>query len=517
MTVIALAACDGASPPDMVVERTAPQPVMPSAPTRAADAQPAAPSPTNDAQAITPTPTIAAPPTPTPDPLDAFAADLRPAFVADLAANRDLPRYWLRLWLNPAERTMTGTVEIRFPNTTGESLDDVALRLYPNFPRDLFGKGGDVRMDVTGAAVDGQPVVARYTAERTAVLLPLPRPLAPGSVAQLALSFTATIVPWRDGTWPLPSYYPMLAMREGAAWRLDVTRFPDRVFSAGALYDVEVTVPVPLVVVTSGAIVGTREQPDRSVTYSIRAGPVRQFALTAGDLDVAHDTAGDIAVSVYIARGSGLDAQWIARVAAAALGIFERRFGPYPYRELDLHLLPGDFDGGDEYPGLIFVYSDGPVDNGTRYVTAHEVAHQWWFGLVGNDIYRQPWLDEAFAQYSAIVYAEDVDGPTVAQADWEREVLRRYRGALADGDLPIGLAITSYPNFNTYYRTVYGKGALFLRTLREELGDERFFAALQVYAKRHRYGIATTADVRQAFEDAGGRDLATPFQIWVGD
>jgi aminopeptidase N len=253
------------------------------------------------------------------------------------------------------------------------------------------------------------------------------------------------------------------------------------------------------------------------MTYRIRAGPMRQFALTAGDLDVAHDMAGDVAISVYTARGGGLDAQWIARIAAAALGVFERRFGPYPYRELDLHLLPGDFDGGDEYPGLIFLYSDGQVDNGTRYVTAHEVAHQWWFGLVGNDIYRQPWLDEAFAQYSAIVYAEDVDGPAVAQADWEREVLRRYRGALADGDRPIGLAITDYPNFNVYYRTVYGKGALFLRTLRAELGDEHFFTALQVYAKRYRYGIATTAELQRAFEEASGRDLDKLFQTWVGD
>jgi aminopeptidase N len=94
-------------------------------------------------------------------------------------------------------------------------------------------------------------------------------------------------------------------------------------------------------------------------------------------------------------------------------------------------------------------------------------------------------------------------------------VQRRYRGAVADGDLRIGLPITAYPNFNVYYRTIYGKGPVFLRMLREELGDEIFFKALQVYYRRHRYGIATTKDVQQAFEDASGRDLDRLFRGWL--
>src|SRR6185295_11391440 len=119
----------------------------------------------------------------------------------------------------------------------------------------------------------------------------------------------------------------------------DVTQFPDRVYSSSALYEVEVTIPTRLVVASSGTIVAARERRDEYTTYSIRTGPVRQFALTAGELEVAHDAAGEVVISVYTARGSGLDARWIARIAAAALGVFERRFGAYPYRELDLHLL----------------------------------------------------------------------------------------------------------------------------------------------------------------------------------
>jgi hypothetical protein len=456
--------------------------------------------------------------TPTPNALAVVVPAMRAAFAGDILANADLPRYDLKIWLDPAGGVLTGTEQIIFPNRTGAPLEDVALRLYPNFPRDVFGKGGDVRMDVTGASVEGRPVDVHYTAQRTAVLLPFVEPLAPNRSVTLVVSFIATITPWRDGTWPLPSYYPMLAVHDGGGWRMDVTRFADHVYAESAFYAADITAPTNLNVVASGSTTATQVNGDGTTTHIIRGGPLREFALTVGDFVVWSGVAGvddPVELHVYTARGNSLDVQEIARVAAAALMDFDRRFGPYPYSELDIHLLPGDYDGGDEYPGLILLYTGGPVDVGTRYVAAHEVAHQWWYGVVGNDIYRQPWLDEAFAQYSGIIYDEDIGGVAGAQADWEREVIRRYREALADGDLPIGRAIDGYPNFNTYYRTVYGKGAVFLRTLRKELGDETFFKALQAYYRRHRYRVATTRDVQLAFEEVSGRDLGALFRRWV--
>lgn len=462
-------------------------------------------------------PTATAIPTSTPAALSTaqFAAAMRQGFESDINANPDLPRYDLDLQIDPAGGMLSGSARIEFSNRTDMALADIALRLYPNFPQDVFGKGGDVRMDVTSVAVAGQPATFEYAAQRTAVLLPFAPALAPGQATTLVISFTATIAPWRDGTWPLPAYYPMLAVRNGGRWLLDVTRFADHVYAESALYQAAIRVPADLQVVASGSTSATQTNDDGSLTYIIHSGPIREFALTLGDFAVEQTTAGDVAVNVYTARGSRLDARQIADVASGALADFDQRFGPYPYRELDIQLLPYEFDGGDEYSGLILVYSAGQVGAGTRYVTAHEVAHQWWYALIGNDIYRQPWLDETFAQYSGIIYDEDIAGAAIAASDWDREVLRRYRGALDDGDMLIGLPISAYPSFNVYYRTIYGKGPVFLRKLREELGDDVFFKALQIYYQRHRYGVATTDDVRQAFEQASRRDLGQLFQEWV--
>lgn len=446
----------------------------------------------------------------------AFAAAMRPAFAGDIARNQGMPRYDLQLWIAPASGVLTGTEQIRYTNRTGAPLNDIALRLYPNFPTDVFGKGGDVRMDVSDVTAGGQAIAPRLVAQDTAVLLDLPQPLGPGASTTLALSFTASIVAWRDGSFPLPSYYPMLAVREGDAWRLDVTRFADHVYAESAFYAATITAPSDLMVIASGSTIGEAQNADGTTTRLVRTGPVREFALAAGNFARAQAAAGDVAVNVYTERGTGLDAAQVARVAAAALADFDRRFGAYPYAELDIQLLPYEYDGGDEFPGLIMLYAGGAVGAGTRYVTAHEVAHQWWYGVAGNDIFRQPWLDEALAQYSGILYAEDVAGPAVAEADWQREVARRYQGALADGNLPIGLAIDEYPSFNVYYRTVYGKGPVFLRTLREQLGDAAFFTALQDYYTRNRYGVGTMASFQQACEQASGQPLGALFAEWVG-
>jgi aminopeptidase N len=148
-------------------------------------------------------------------------------------------------------------------------------------------------------------------------------------------------------------------------------------------------------------------------------------------------------------------------------------------------------------------------------VVAHEVAHQWWYGLVGNDIYRQPWLDESFAHYSTVIATEDRAGPETAQAVYAEAVESLYKRGVAGGDPPAGLAIDQYESFNAYYYAIYGKGAVFLGALREEIGDEAFFSAMQSYYAAQRYGITSRAAFQGAMEAAAGRSLEEIFDQWL--
>lgn len=483
-----------------------------------------APLPKTSVAPPLPTPTNTPPlPTATPKPsansdLSEFTAGLLPQFADDVNNNVDLNRYYLKISIEPSQKMLHGSEQIIFHNTTGVAFKNVALRLYPNFPKGALGNGGNVHSQIISASVDSTSVTPQYTAQNTAVLLPFATPLPPDASVTLEVSFTATIATVPDGTWQMPSYYPMLAVYDASGWRLDVTDFADHVYAESAFYAAEITLPSNLTLVTTGKTVNKTDNSDKTTTYSIRSGPVREFAMSMGDFTVVSAMAGinkDVQINVYKARQSPLDANQILQVAMGALTDCEKRYGLYPYPVLNFHLQPNTYDGGDEYPGLIMLYSTNPVNVITRYMVAHETAHQWWYGVVGDDIYKQPWLDETFAQYSGIIYDQDVAGASVADIDWTREVQNRYQAAINYGDLPIGDSLTQYGNFSRYYQTVYGKGAYFLNMLRKQLGDEVFFKALQTCYQRYRYRVITTNAVEQIFEEVSGKSLESLFNQWV--
>ncbi len=69
------------------------------------------------------------------------------------------------------------------------------------------------------------------------------------------------------------------------------------------------------------------------------------------------------------------------------------RFGAYPYGEIDMILHNNFWFGGMEYPGLV-------LSQASATPVIHELGHQWFYGIVGDDEYTTPWLDEGFTDYA---------------------------------------------------------------------------------------------------------------------
>lgn len=445
-----------------------------------------------------------------------YAAAMRPAFAGDV--NRpDLPHYDLDLTVDPRARRLSGHMQLVFRNMTGRALNDVVLRLYPQFPRDIFGDGGNIKMDVSNVVVQNVATTGSYEARRTALRLPLPAPVAHQESIALSLDFSANIEPWQrnEGTFPLPSHYPMLAVWQNG-WRTDVSSFPDRVYATSSLYRARINVPTGWTAISSGSTIGTTANDNGTMTFEAVTGPVREFAFSVGRFASARASHDGTEVVVYHRADDGLDAaaDAMAKHAAASLATFNSKFGPYPYRALEFHLINGrrGYDIGAEFPGLIVILLNGRYTQETRFVTAHEVGHQWFYGLIGNDIFNEPWLDEAFAQYSGIVVEEQWAGKAAANRMYEQHITRLSRRAT----LPAGLSIGEYKAWNVYYASVYGRGAQFLHTLRGEIGDAAFFGGLQRYFAAHKYGIVHSDDVQTALEQSSGRDLDPLFQRWLG-
>ena len=209
-------------------------------------------------------------------------------------------------------------------------------------------------------------------------------------------------------------------------------------------------------------------------------------------------------------------------MAAATLAEHNERLSPYPYTELDIVTTPTSALG-IEYPGLIVgtlrMYDlEGTTQSGLPYgvilesTTAHEVAHQWFYNLVGNDQLDEPWLDEALTSYSTYRYYVDQYGQQGADGFFENFNDRWNR--VEKAEIPIGMPVEAYDP-TEYSAIVYGRGPIFLRELEETMGRETFDAFLRDYVGQFRWRIADPEAFRALAEQHCGCDLGPLFTEWV--
>jgi aminopeptidase N len=151
-----------------------------------------------------------------------------------------------------------------------------------------------------------------------------------------------------------------------------------------------------------------------------------------------------------------------------------------------------------------------------EFVTAHEVGHQWFYGLVGSNPHRAAFIDEGLAEYlSTEAYFTVAFGPEVARRQFGLEVLMWYLGALeARGDPIVDQPTDDFANSAVYGAAVYAKAAIGFAEINDLVGDDAFFTALRQYASDYELGIATPDALLQALASASELDVATTWTEW---
>ncbi len=254
--------------------------------------------------------------------------------------------YRLALSLDPTNRRLVGQQQVTFPNHTGQDLPEIVFRLYPNLPQ----YGG--RIDVGAAWVDGQQSAASLRTEDTSLVVPLPRPLKPGSSVVVVLDFEVQIPEkepgyalfgFSQGIWSLPDAYPLLAVHDGSIWHEDLAPadFGDAVFADAAHYDVTLTLPPALTLITTGSVVDDTLDAAGQRLVHIVDGPLREFAfLASADYLLAETVADGITLRSYYLPGDEAAGQETLTIAAAALQAYEDAFGPYPFAGMTVAEAP---------------------------------------------------------------------------------------------------------------------------------------------------------------------------------
>lgn len=414
-------------------------------------------------------------------------------------------QYHLDATLDYYGHSLTISETIGYKNPTSVAIPSFILVVESNRWAGSFNLGSLTWPD--GSTIEG------YDLKDAQLQIPLPKPLEPGESLGLALAYRLNLpeIPLPTAvTRPVPygysgkqtnvvDWYPYVPpFVPGTGWLVHPKwGFGEHQVFDVANFDVRLSLAEPvtgLVIAASASTVPVGE----SYRYHLKAA--RSFALSASTEYVLQTATVDgVTINSYFFPYDQKAGQQVLQDTAAALALYSRLFMPYPHASLSV--VEADFLDGMEYEGLFFLsrgfYNlyDGTPQGYLTFIAAHETAHQWWYGIVGNDQALEPWLDEALCTYMEHIFYENVyadyataSGESIVDWWWYYRVNFYEPTGWVDG------SIYDYNLFRPYRDAVYLNGAKFMQDLRTMIGDEAFFAFLKDYTNRNAGQIATAGD-----------------------
>ncbi|MCA1570547.1 MAG: hypothetical protein LC798_09590 [Chloroflexi bacterium] len=191
------------------------------------------------------------------------------------------------------------------------------------------------------------------------------------------------------------------------------------------------------------------------------------------------------------------------RAAEALLGLSEA-FGDYPWDDLVLAEIGSGGGFSMEYPRMIHLTRDKVDDT---YVVYHEVAHQWFYGQLGNDQQREPWLDEGFSDFGAR-YLMGIGENACSTRPVNSEVFDWEADRTTGGD---------WTSCDGYFHAVFYQGTEFLNAVRAAMGDDAFFRAMRRWVAQNRHGFTTGSRLLGHLTDSTDTDLEPIFDAYLVD
>jgi Peptidase family M1 domain len=399
--------------------------------------------------------------------------------------------------------TLSVTETIMYVNYTQDTLVEMVLVVEPHlwpgsFTLDSLTWGDNTRID-------------NYSIDEDKMHITLPQSLAPGERLLIRAEYRLNIPQMNvlKGTdRPLPYGYSarqtnlvdwylyVPPYQAGVGWLVhrQWVLGEHQVFDI-ADFDVtiKITEPVKDLVIAASAPADVSGD-----TYSYHLDTARTFVWSASNEYVVQSMpVGDVTVYSYAFPYDKKAGMEVLQNTADALALYSRLIAPYPHASMSV--VEADFHDGMEYEGLYFLSDgfynlyDGTPKGYLTIIASHETAHQWWYGLVGNDQAMEPWLDEAMCTYMEAIFYENIyaDYPSDIGAsllDW----WWAYRVNFYEPTGWVDSTIYDFDQFRPYRDAIYLNGAKFLGDLRKLVGDEAYFAFLRDYAARNAYHLVTT-------------------------
>ncbi len=435
--------------------------------------------------------------------------------------------YVIAARLDALAHTIDGHATLSWVNASSRPATELYVHLYLNafknnrtvFLRSPFGAGRSGQGARTWGFIDVKSFVIRELGsgdlwphgahddddpnDETDIRVPLPKPIEPGEHITVDYAWSSQLPEVVERTGYVRDFYmvgqwfPKIARREpDGVWAHFPFNAQSEFYSDFGSYDVTLDVPANMIVGATGERVADDVVADRRrVRY--HADDVHDFAWTAWARFRERDRTLD-GVEVRLLYPPGNEANADATVLAVDHGLrqFGAAFGRYPYPTLTVVHPPvwAPAATGMEYPTLIttgFPWYTAFVSSLVERVTLHELAHQWFYGLVATDEHSWPFLDEGITTYAESSAMRTLFGGASGF---------RAPGIAIDGDTYLrGLAIDAghddvvarpaadFANFGELGALVYARTGTILETLARVYGRDSLRRAIGRYARRYRF------------------------------
>lgn len=529
--------------------------------------------------------------------------------------------YQIEVRLDPENHTLQGRQTLVYENRSSDFIPNLEFHLYLNafsgyhsnfsaehpywLPRSDQHLGF---IKVTDIQVEGTPVDPYFVRkessrpmDRTVMGVDLPNMLFPGEKVTVTMAFEARLpksgvrTGWADRTHVVAQWFPKLGVWQSSAdgfsgWFCPPFHYNTEFFADFATYQVSITAPDDQLIAATG-VRTSESQGEGEKTTVFHADWVHDFAWVADQgatrhsrifsfntllnqedrdylqrtfqLDPATLEQQDVEVELILQENHAHQEDRHYEAAFFALKRLVMMLGNYPYPKLTLVDPPdsGFGLGGMEYPTFVLLRSDPRLaagSTGLEEVIIHEVVHQYWYGMVGFNEMREPWLDEGLTQYTSDRIFDDMVGYIdVHRALFGYEpsvpvtrllMLPRYRNPEKEREAALGGTwysfnalppyLTSPPNSRYSRRlrvqprprvqepplfwgskglSAYRIPYLTYATMERVLGRETWDRGLRDFFNRYRFQHPTTKELVEALDEVSGKQTGPWFEAMWGE
>ena len=454
-----------------------------------------------------------------------------------------LTNYDIVATLDYENKTISAEEKVFYRNNTEQDLNELKFHLYPNAFRETadktkcvnatqfsraypngFSEGG---IDINSVSIAEKRAEYAITGDENNILsITLEDAVRPSSVVCLDIKFGLKIpncahrFGYAQNTLNLGNWYPIACVFEAGEFVTDgYCANGDPFFSEVANYFVTLNYPSQLKLACTGEKLGESISKDISTTQ-IRALAVRDFACVFSEKFVLTcGQVGDTQINYFAYNDEKMEQH--LQVCVDAVSTFNELFGLYPYAVLNV-VKTNFFQGGMEYPQLVYI-SD-MVDNESEYsnVIVHEIAHQWWYGVVGNNECENAWIDEGLAEYSTALFYDK--NPSYGKTT--REVLNSalssyllfvdvYKEVYDEFDSSMNRNITKFKTETEYVYLTYVKGVLMFDSISEIVGERKMEDSLKNFYKQNSFKNVKPVDLISTFEKTTHQKLGGYIMSWL--